>query len=57
MKNSLSSIAVLVLSFIAGPQTLGAVVDQTDADVFPRRRCTSIFLRRKLTKHSSRYLT
>jgi Spy/CpxP family protein refolding chaperone len=33
MKNSLSSIAVLVLSFIAGPQTFGAVVDQTDADV------------------------
>jgi len=33
MKSSLSSIAVLVLSFIAGPQTFGAVVDQTDADV------------------------
>jgi hypothetical protein len=29
----LSSIAVLVLSFIAGPQTFSAVVDQTDADV------------------------
>ena len=33
MKRSLSSIAVLVLSFIAGPQTFGAVGDQTDADV------------------------
>jgi Spy/CpxP family protein refolding chaperone len=33
MKNPLSSIAVLVLSFIAGPQTFSAVVDQTDADV------------------------
>src|SRR5258705_448646 len=33
MKNPLSSIAILVLSFIAGPQTFGAAVDQTDADV------------------------
>src|SRR6202521_2907343 len=33
MKNPLSSIAVLVLSFIAGPRTFSAVVDQTDADV------------------------
>ena len=33
MKNPLSSIAVLVLSFIAGPQAFSAVVDQTDADV------------------------
>jgi hypothetical protein len=33
MKNPLSSIAILVLSFIAGPQTFGAAVDRTDADV------------------------
>jgi hypothetical protein len=33
MKNPLPSIAVLVLSFLAGPQTFGAVANQTDADV------------------------
>ena len=33
MKNPLSSITVLVLSFIAGPQIFGAAVDQTGADV------------------------
>lgn len=33
MKNPLSSIAVLVLSFIAGPPTFGAAVDQTDANI------------------------
>jgi Spy/CpxP family protein refolding chaperone len=33
MKNPLSSIAVLVLSFMAGPQTFSAAVHQTDADV------------------------
>jgi len=33
MKNPFSSIAVLVLSLIAGPQTFSAVVDHTDADL------------------------
>jgi Spy/CpxP family protein refolding chaperone len=33
MKNPFSSIAVLVLSLIAGPQTFSAVVDPTDADL------------------------
>ena len=33
MKNPLPSIAVLVLSFLAGPQTFGAAANQTDADV------------------------
>jgi len=33
MKNPLSSIAILVLLFIAGPQTFAAAVAQTDADV------------------------
>src|SRR5712671_4387640 len=33
MKKPLSSIAVLVLSFIAGPYSFGAVADQTNADV------------------------
>jgi hypothetical protein len=33
MKNPLSSIAVLAVSLIAGPQTFGAVVDQTDENV------------------------
>jgi Spy/CpxP family protein refolding chaperone len=33
MKNPLSSIAILALSFIVGRQTFGAAVKQTDADV------------------------
>src|ERR1700730_11872362 len=33
MKNPFSSIAVLVLSLMAGPQTFSAVIDQTDADL------------------------
>jgi len=33
MKKRLSSIAVLVLSFIGGPQAFGAVAHETDADV------------------------
>jgi hypothetical protein len=33
MKNPFSSIAVLVLSLIADPQTFSAVVDHTDADL------------------------
>src|SRR5882757_9832539 len=32
MKNHVSSIAVLVLSFLAGPRTFGAVAEPTDAD-------------------------
>jgi hypothetical protein len=32
MKKQVSSIAVLVLSFLAGPRTFGAVADPTDAD-------------------------
>ena len=32
MKNQVSSIAVLVLSFLAGPRTFGAVAGPTDAD-------------------------
>jgi Spy/CpxP family protein refolding chaperone len=33
MKNQASSIAVLVLSFLAGPRSFGAAADQTDADI------------------------
>jgi Spy/CpxP family protein refolding chaperone len=33
MKNPLSSIAILVLSFITGPHTFGATIDRSDADV------------------------
>lgn len=50
MKNPFSSIAVLVLSLIAGPHSFGAVVPQTDADV-PAPAVQKYFPTRTLTKH------